>query len=715
MPLRRVELAPSACWAGAFLVIFTSGALTAVAATAWTLPVGFALATLYPALLLAGSLGYAGRTVPGWLLPAAALVGGARGVAHALDMPAIVHGLALASEPALVLAAAAVAARAPLPGPPTVAQRLLAPFLVGMALLEAATAIAMFDGSPLPESLLIAWVAGASPLLGIQIAACTTVARQQLERTRARLEDRVREETDRYRAVSELSSDYSFGFRVLPSGDIRRDWVTDAVERVTGYNSEQLDGTGWSQLVQPFDRERVFAEGAAVLAGRQDALETAIIHKSGEERLLRVRLAWGPEARDGQRIVGAARDITEEVKAERERRRLDLHMREMQRLESLGRLAGGIAHDFSNALTVILGNTKLAMEELDKGTLERSRLGRVRSASEFAAGLTEQMLTYAGEAAVTLEPLDISRVVREIQELLHASVRGKVTLETDLPDGLPAFEGDVTQIRQVLVNLVTNAAEAICEEAGSIRVRTGARRLDGREARESYGTPGGQPGHYVLLEVADTGPGLEPVEQARVFEPFFTTKSAGRGLGLASVLGIVRAHAGLVRIQSARGRGTTFQVLLPRSHREARPVAAAPVTVGGTGRVLVVDDDDAVLEVATAFLERAGFEVTTASDAGAALGLLRAAGIPCDAVVLDLVLPDLSAEETLLRIREARPGLPLVCVSGHDAEHAARHYGVSDVTAFVRKPFGPEDLVGTVRAALRASSQGPRTGLRPPR
>jgi PAS domain S-box-containing protein len=660
------------------------------------------LGTLYPALLLMGALGYAGHRVPRWLTPAALVLGAGRGLAQYAGLFVLAHGASLVVETGVVLGAAIVVARARLRAPLTASQRLLPLALLGVAGLELASALSMIGGGALPSQLVTAWGASASLLLAIQLAAWVAVARRDLERAREMLEARVAEQTERYRLVSELSSDLSFAYRVQPGLDVAAEWVTSAQGRITGYTPGELDGIGWLSLVPAEDRQKTQAELVQMLAGELDETQLRIITKGGEERFLHVRVKVVGHEPDGSiRLVGSGQDVTDRVRAEQERRRLDRHLRDMQRLESLGRLAGGIAHDFNNALTVILGNTRLALEGVEPGSEDERRLSRTRSAAEFAAGLTDQILTYSGRAVVTLEPLDLSSVVRETTELLHASLRGRATLETHLPGGLPPVEGDVTQIRQVLVNLVTNASEALGEEGGVIRVRTGARGLGEHELADTWGSLDPEPGHYTLLEVSDSGRGLDRATQSRIFEPFFTTRSTGRGMGLAAVLGIVRSHAGVIRVESVVGEGTTIQVLLPRTERAVVPTPPKePVPAVARGHVLVVDDDDAVLEVAASFLERAGFDVLTAGGGLAALDLLRDFEVQVDAVVLDLVMPDLSTEEALRGLRKLRPELPVVLTSGYDREQAIRRLSTGEVSNFLRKPYGPEELVAVVQGAM---------------
>jgi signal transduction histidine kinase/CheY-like chemotaxis protein len=417
------------------------------------------------------------------------------------------------------------------------------------------------------------------------------------------------------------------------------------------------------------------------------------------------------------RIVCAGRDITERKRAEKETRRLELHMREVQRLESLGLLAGGVAHDFNNMLAVIRGNIRLARADLQSGASPNRRLDRIQSAQEHASALTEQVLTYAGKASVKLRPVDLSRLTQEMLCLLQASTTEKESLELDLAAGLPAIEGDLTQIRQVILNLVTNASEALGEGGGEVRVRTRLLVADARLLSDSFGAPEPAPGEYVALEVSDTGEGMDPALNARIFEPFFTTKPSGSGLGLAAVLGIVSAHRGVIRVAEEPGGGTLFQVLFPPSAGRAEPVPEVREPVARAsegGRILVVDDEPAVLELAQEFLERAGFEVLTAPGGGKGVEIFRTHSGEVDAVVLDIVMSEGGAEEALLEIRLIRPDVPVVLISGYDMENTLVGFAADDISSFLRKPFEPEELVqsvcNAVAAAPSAAAQQPSRG-----
>jgi signal transduction histidine kinase/CheY-like chemotaxis protein len=387
---------------------------------------------------------------------------------------------------------------------------------------------------------------------------------------------------------------------------------------------------------------------------------------------------------------------------ERERR-LEAHQNEVRRLESLGLLASGIAHDFNNALSVILGNVSLALAELPPDSPLRRRLARVRSAARHAVSLTEQMLTYSGDSAVTRKPLDLERVLDETRELLEATVGEHCALQFELAPQILPVRGDATQLRQVLVNLVGNAAEALAGQPGSVQLRSGSVRVGRQELEDGFGNAHPEPGPYAFFEVADSGPGMDEATQSRIFEPFYTTRAAGRGLGLAAVLGIVRGHDGVIQLESAPGRGSSFRVLLPLLGGEPAaaggpPQAALRADVPAT--VLVIDDEEPVREIAQAFLTRSGFRVVAASGGREGLEILRARGREIEAVLLDLSMPEQGGEETLREIRRMRPDLPVIVATGYDEAATRARLAAEAGTPCIRKPYAPEVLADALRAAL---------------
>ena len=278
-------------------------------------------------------------------------------------------------------------------------------------------------------------------------------------------------------------------------------------------------------------------------------------------------------------LIGVATDITQRVQAEEERKRLETEVQQAQKLESLGVLAGGIAHDFNNLLTSILGHAELGLADLDETSPVRAHIERIRDAGRHATDLTRQLLAYAGRTHVRVEPVNLSRLVESMADLLKVSISKKAALSCEPAADLPAIDADAAQITQVVLNLITNASEALGEEGGRITLRTGAVELDRGELARTYASENLPEGPYVYLDVEDTGVGMDEETKSKIFDPFFTTKFPGRGVGLAAVRGIIRVHGGAIQVRSRPGHGTTFRVLLPRREQakkfRSRPARAA--------------------------------------------------------------------------------------------------------------------------------------------
>ena len=297
---------------------------------------------------------------------------------------------------------------------------------------------------------------------------------------------------------------------------------------------------------------------------------------------------------DMTQVIVTSMDITERRQAEEERRNLEAQMQQTQKLESLGVMAGGIAHDFNNILYAILGNADIALMEMPHEAVGRENLQEIQIAARRASGLTDQMLAYSGKGALAIEKMDLSGLVQEMAHLLEVSHTKKAIVKYRFEENLPAVEGDASQLRQVVMNLITNASEAVGEEGGIITVETGATEATKEYLATTYTHDELPRGRYVYLKVTDTGCGMDEEAKRRIFEPFFTTKFTGRGLGMAAVLGIVRAHKGAIDIQSEVDRGTTTKVLFPALDELAKPsVEDAPQEQDwrGSGTILVVDDE----------------------------------------------------------------------------------------------------------------------------
>ncbi|MCP4007663.1 MAG: response regulator, partial [bacterium] len=324
-----------------------------------------------------------------------------------------------------------------------------------------------------------------------------------------------------------------------------------------------------------------------------------------------------------------------------------------------------------------------------------------------ASDLTNQMLAYSGKGRFVVEDLDLSRLVREMINLLEISISKKAALRYELEDGLPAIEADGTQIRQVVMNLITNASEATGDRSGVISIRTGLADCDREYFEGAYPDEKQSPGAYVYLEVADTGSGMDAESLARIFEPFYTTKFTGRGLGLAAVLGIMRGHRGAIKIQSEPGQGTVFKVLIPAVARSTAVVADEPLEALGlhpTGLALLVDDNEMVLAVTSQYLERMGCEVITATDGREALEVFEQRSDEIAFVILDLTMPHMDGDECFRELRRIRSDVLVILTSGYNEQELTQRFVGHGFAGFLHKPYDAVQLIAKLRRILRGSS-----------
>ncbi|MFH1567274.1 MAG: PAS domain S-box protein [Gemmatimonadota bacterium] len=414
----------------------------------------------------------------------------------------------------------------------------------------------------------------------------------------------------------------------------------------------------------------------------------------------RVYERYSQAQRLGEEIVGRVwsfRDITARRRAEAERLRLEQQMQQTQKLESLGVLAGGIAHDFNNILTTVLGNAQLSLMELSPMSPARTSIREIEKAAQHAADLCRQMLAYSGRSSFPRESVDLGELIAEMAHLLRASVSKKAVLKLEAEPGQPPVSADPSQIRQIVMNLVINASDALDERAGGvIGVAVEVIQCDAASLRATELADDLEPGPYLCLEVTDTGSGMDAATRARIFEPFFTTKFTGRGLGLAAVLGIVRAHRGAISVESDPGRGTTFRILLPamaaadRKATRARPAAAEEWR--GRGTVLLVDDEESVRSVVGRMLERLGFATVTAADGAEAVAEFRQRGPEFNLVLLDLTMPGMDGAEAFGELRRLDPEVRVVLTSGYSEEDVAGRFAGQGLAGVLQKPYSVDGL-----------------------
>jgi PAS domain S-box-containing protein len=468
------------------------------------------------------------------------------------------------------------------------------------------------------------------------------------------------------------------------------------VERMMGWKPSEILGRPILDFIassgQPIVREKL---GENALG----SYETALVRPDGEAVPTLVVATTSTLAGQPVRVAGI-RDLRPERRLDAERRALEQRVERAQRLDSLGVLAGGIAHDFNNLLAGVLGNAELLLETVTGA--ERESAQAIVTAAQRAATLTRQMLVYARQRDLgRREPVDLDGVLRELRELLGAILSKKARFEIAIePDSVVL--GDRATLGQVLMNLLANASDALGDAPGDIRVRTRrVREVDARWDAAQGATV--RPGDWVLVEIEDTGAGMDETTRGRVFEPFFSTKEAGHGLGLAACLGIVTAHGGAILVESEPGRGSRFSILLPATQAAAgaaaAPAARAPVT---PCTVLVVDDEALVRTQLRRTLELRGYVVVEAPDGRSALDHLASGAPRPDVVILDMTMPDLDGAEVLRRLRAAGDRVPVVISSGYLDVSLERRLPRGEFQGFLPKPYGATDLVNAIEAARRA-------------
>ena len=403
------------------------------------------------------------------------------------------------------------------------------------------------------------------------------------------------------------------------------------------------------------------------------------------------------------------KDVTQEMEQEAERQRIETQMQRVQRLESLGVLAGGIAHDFNNLLVSIVGNADLALLLAPVGSPVQKALIKIKMAGGRASELTQQLLAYSGKKEVRIEAIDLNSLVSELKSLLEISISNYVSLDMVASVDLPLIRGDLSQISQVLMNLITNASEAIGEHPGGIVVAMGTVVLSREECVERRTSWDVSEGVYVFIDVSDTGCGMAASTCEQIFEPFFTTKFTGRGLGLAAVAGIIRSHHGAIEVHSELGTGTTFRVLLPAAPGARLDVPLPdplnPDVEGHSeGTILAVDDEQEVRAVLSEMLETFGFEVETAGDGIEAIDIFCGSPDSFCAVILDMAMPRMGGAETLQALRAIRSDIPVIICTGYDEDRTFEGTGPS---AFLQKPFRLATLMNKLEEVLGRSFSSP--------
>jgi hypothetical protein len=517
--------------------------------------------------------------------------------------------------------------------------------------------------------------------------------RHRIEAERQAAERALRVSEERHRLLFEHIAD---AIMVLDAeGSIR--FASPSTHSILGHECEQMVGRSFLELVHPDDVERTLETRAEVTAheGAIRTLEVRVRHRDGSWRVMDAVLRNLLDHPDVGGLVVTSRDVTE-------RKRLEADFLQAQKLESVGRLAGGVAHDFNNLLTAVMGYAELLQQDRSLSDEQRADVGEIVGAVERAAALTRQLLAFSRRQVLDMRPMDLNAAVETTRQILERLLGENVELVTELAKPLGVVRADVVQVEQILLNLAVNSRDAM-PDGGRLTIDTANVVLGA--TTESGGEAGVPAGEYVMLAVSDTGVGIDAEAQKYVFEPFYTTKEAGEGtgLGLATVYGIVKQSGGHLELSSEPGRGTTFRIYLPRIEEaveSARVAADVGSSVRGGETILIVEDDTSVREMVARGLREHGYAVLTADRAESALRLLEGADPPVDLLLTDAVLRGASGRSLASQATALRPRLPVLFMTGYAYEALAGQGMLEPGVVLIQKPFTGAVLARKVRETL---------------
>jgi signal transduction histidine kinase len=511
-----------------------------------------------------------------------------------------------------------------------------------------------------------------------------------------RTSDEHRDGADSERIARDVLNSLVEGCQVI-GFDYTYVYVNDTVVAQGQQPRERLIGRTMMECYPGIEQTPMFEALRRCMGERRhDRMENQFTFPDGSTGWFELRFVPVPE---GTCILSL--DVTAQKRAAATLSRTEEQLRHAQKMDAIGRLAGGVSHDFNNMLSVILSYTGQILSELERDDPLRADLEQIEKAGERAADLTRQLLTFSRQQVVLPRVLDLTQIVAGMEKMLGRLLGADVEV-TLLPDSrLGKVKADPGQIEQIVMNLAVNARDAM-PRGGKLTIQTNSTELDDHYASEHLGVT---PGPYVMLAVTDTGTGMSPETQAQIFEPFFTTKERGKGtgLGLSIVFGIVKQGGGHVWVYSERGQGTTFKVYFPRTDAKADTIPSQPPpTESGRGSetILLVEDDDQVRAAARGILRRSGYTVLDAPGPGEALLVVEKYGARIHLLVTDVVLPRMNGPELVDRIRVTRPGIKVLFMSGYTDEAIIQHGLLDSGVAFLQKPIVPDILTRKVREAL---------------
>jgi PAS domain S-box-containing protein len=543
-------------------------------------------------------------------------------------------------------------------------------------------------------------------------ACLRTIARRNFQkklRTTIEPERAIWRPEDKF-ILNTLLEEAPIGMAVIDPGGQIRTW-NRYLEQLSGLGAAEAIGLGSAMPAQLETAQPLIDTILEVAAGggdRELCLSGTKEHADPVYLLISERTLQGRSGPPGSLVM--ILDVSDRVRAQQQRLDAERHHADQQRLESLGVLAGGIAHDFNNVLAAILGNAEVGLTQLPSDHALCVQLREIISATQQAAELTRQMLSYAGQSSVEMEVRNLNTIISETCKLLYASISKNARLRLTLSEEALLAEMDLPQIRQVLMNLVTNASDAIGDKQGSIDISTDVFNLEG-SLKKAYTGANLPPGRYARLRIKDSGSGMSPETQRKIFDPFFTTKALGRGLGLSAVIGILGSHAGGLSLETSVGHGTTFTVLLPLAQRPESQISTnrtEQLAVAPAGaRVLIVDDEPKVRSMAARSLRGLGYEVETADDGRSGLSKLLT-GIKVHAVLLDHSMPGLTGVQFMRELKARGLQIPIVLCTGHANTNRKALDEFENLRSVLEKPYSLIDLSEQVLEAVNSSgANGP--------
>jgi PAS domain S-box-containing protein len=528
-----------------------------------------------------------------------------------------------------------------------------------------------------------------------------------LQRTLSDLEktaEALKESEGKYRDVVERASD---GIVIVK--DRRICFANSQIARISGYTTEELVGKDFVEFIHPDHLEKTLGYYVNRLDGKptRKIYDSALRNQNGDP--VAVEINSGLVTFEGSTAVLAlVRDITRRRQAEREKEQLEEQLRQAQKMEAVGELAGGIAHDFNNMLSAISGFSQMILRHIGTGDPVLSDYARtIQETSTRAAELTAKLLAFARKGRFEVTPVNIHDAIHDVVKLLERTIDPRIRIARELKCSHPVVLGDRGQLQNAILNLAVNARDAM-PSGGVLRFST-----SDDTGADAPGKPESETGEFVIVQVTDTGTGMDPETKDRVFEPFFTTKDIGKGtgLGLASVYGTVKAHRGSIDVKSALEQGCTFTLRLPKAREAAGIVSEHCGAVEtGTGRILVIDDEAPVREIYTAMLTEIGFEVVCAEDGRKGLDYFREHHAKIDLAIVDLMMPRLGGLECIEGLKIIDPDVPAIVSSGYAMNDEANRVLAAGARAFVQKPFTLEELARTVTSHLKVRPEQATTG-----